>query len=256
MYSGDGLNIEQVRQYHERGFLGPFDLFSKREATEHERNIRREIGDGETDLDDLEGVHPLASRHLDCPTIYDCSTQDKIVNQMTDIYGEDLILWESKLFYKRPGEPEVPWHQHYHHMPMTPKTSVTAWIALSDCDTENGCLEFVPESNNEPLPQTDAPDHVAPNKMTDPEYFDSEEAVEIEMEAGQYVLFSETTLHKSSTNDAEDTRKAIAVRASPTHVRFDSEQYGKDPDIENNTPILLSGADDYQVNELASPEFY
>lgn len=250
------LSRQQIEEFHEKGFLGPLDLFSEREARRFAGRIGDELEDSETDLDNLEDVHPLASRHLDCQSIYDLCTRDQIVDQMTDIYGENLILWESKLFYKQPGGAEIPWHQHYHHMPITPKTSVTAWIALSDCTEENGCLEFVPGSNEKPLSQVSTPEGIAANEMADPEKFDEEQAVEMEMRAGQYVLFSETVLHRSSPNESDATRRAVAARASPSHVNLRPEMYGGNPDIENHTAILLSGMDEHQVNELVTPEFY
>jgi ectoine hydroxylase-related dioxygenase (phytanoyl-CoA dioxygenase family) len=178
------------------------------------------------------------------------------VDQITDIYGEDLILWESKLFYKAPDSFALPWHQHYHGAPITPQTSVTAWIALTDCTKENGCLEFVPGSHTEPRPRVSAPEEAPFDQMADPDTFDDSEVVEMEMRAGQYVLFRETVLHRSSANESDSTRLAVAGRAAPTHVKFRPEVYGHNPDIENHTPILLSGMDEYQVNELATPEFY
>lgn len=256
MSSSSGLSRQQVEQFHEQGFLGPFDLFSTREASRFADRIGDEIDDTEPTLQNLEDVHPLASRHLDCQSVYDLCTHDRIVDQMTDIYGEDLILWDSKLFYKTPDSFELPWHQHYHDTPITPTTSVTAWIALTDCTKENGCLEFVPGSNAEPVPWVSAPEDVPTDRMADPEEFDDSEAVEMEMRAGQYVLFRETVLHRSSANETDASRLAVAARAAPTHVRFRPEVYGHNPDVENNTAILLSGMDEFQVNELATPEFY
>jgi non-heme Fe2+,alpha-ketoglutarate-dependent halogenase len=253
MASAGGLTQEQVRQYQERGYLGPFDLFSKSEADRYKQRIRKELHELDRDVKNLEGVHPLALRHLDSPTVYDLCTRDEIVDKMAAVYGQDLLLWESKLFYKEPGGPAIPWHQHYHHMATIPKMSITAWVALDDCTEENGCLEVIPRSNRRPIPEVEAPEEVVAKKMADPDRFEETEAITLELEAGQYVLFSENALHRSFENTSDSYRRALAVRAVPPNVRVDPELYGRNPDVENHSAILISGEDEYEINELMQP---
>jgi non-heme Fe2+,alpha-ketoglutarate-dependent halogenase len=244
---------EQVQEFHEKGYIGPFDLLSEREANDYKSSVRKEIDKLDGDLENLEGLHPRTSRHLDSPTVYDLCTRDEIVDKMAAVYGQDLLLWESKLFYKEPGGPAIPWHQHYHHMATIPKMSITAWVALDDCTEENGCLEVIPRSNRRPIPEVEAPEEVVAKKMADPDRFEETEAITLELEAGQYVLFSENALHRSFENTSDSYRRALAVRAVPPNVRVDPELYGRNPDVENHSAILISGEDEYEINELMQP---
>jgi ectoine hydroxylase-related dioxygenase (phytanoyl-CoA dioxygenase family) len=244
---------EQVQEFHEKGYIGPFDLLSEREANDYKSSVRKEIDKLDGDLENLEGLHPRTSRHLDSPTVYDLCTRDEIVDKMAAVYGQDLLLWESKLYYRGPDMPAIPWHQYYHHVPLTPKTSITAWIALDDCVARNGCLKVIPNTHTTPLPDVVTPEDVATARMADPKCFDDSEAIEFDLEAGQYVLFSETLVHGFTKNDSTSYRRSVAARATPPHVKFLPEEYGSNPEVENHTMVLLNGEDDFQINEIQGP---
>lgn len=244
------LTKEQILEYHERGFLGPFDLLSAAQAKEYRKRIRREILSSEPDIENADALQRRQFRHRDCESVYELCTKEKIVEQMTDIYGQNLLLWESMLWYKSPGSAEIPWHQHYHHLPLEPKISITAWIALSPCTIENGCLQLIPGSQERPYPEVEAPDDVKFERMTDPEYVDESEAVTVEMEPGQYILFSEHTLHRSFENESENWREALAVRAVPPYVNIQPEKL---TECETSSAMLLNGSDEYEINELVAP---
>ena len=44
---------------------------------------------------------------------------------------------------------KIPWHQDGTYWPINPKATCSAWIAISDVDKNNGCMQFIPESHKD-----------------------------------------------------------------------------------------------------------
>jgi phytanoyl-CoA hydroxylase len=55
------------------------------------------------------------------------------------------------LFLKPPGKPGQGWHQDSYYIPTHPDTLCGAWIAIDDCDEQNGALWFAKRSGQEPV---------------------------------------------------------------------------------------------------------
>ncbi len=63
-------------------------------------------------------------------------------------------------------------------------------------------------------------------EQADPAHFDPNQAVPMEMRAGQFVLFNERLLHWSKPNSSDRRRFGLAVRVLPPQVRV--LEYGSD----------------------------
>ena len=57
-----------------------------------------------------------------------------------------LLVWATELFVKHPQDSAVSiaWHRDCTYMGFAPHTTITAWIALADSTTANGCMRAVP----------------------------------------------------------------------------------------------------------------
>lgn len=245
------LPPEAVARFHENGYLGPFRALSESEAKEYRRRIETDIIDGEDDRERADTLHKLNLRHRDDEYVFDLCTHDSITAKMSDIYGPNLLLWESRVWLKPPGALEVPWHQHYHHLPVEPQVSLTAWIALTEATVDNGCLELIPGTHTDPIPQVDAPDDVAFNEMADPDEFDADDVETIEMEPGEVLLFSERVLHRSYPNTTDGRRIAVTSRAVPPYVNVNEDVYIDDEDF--RSVMLMTGENTRQLNQLLEP---
>ena len=92
---------------------------------------------------------------------------------------------------------------------------------------------------------------------TDPGW-DPEKAnpVDLEMDAGEAVIFTASCVHGSLPNTTErDTRFAITSRYVPTHVRVypDMTEYnahGETFDLSTYSTVLVSGENAYDFNEI------
>ena len=76
-----------------------------------------------------------------------------VLDVLAQLVGPDVMAMQSMLFLKPPGQTGQAYHQDSFYIKTFPDTLCGAWIAIDDCDEENGCMGFVAGSNNEPIYQ-------------------------------------------------------------------------------------------------------
>lgn len=125
----------------------------------------------------------------------------------------------SMLIYKPPGHPHTtPWHSDlaYAGRPQTPpgvvvpnNSAVQFWLALNDVDETMGCMEFIPDVQDEPMPEHfvfsgDPDDEGRLLAMTDPEnQLDLSTAVTCPLREGSATIHGYTTPHYTGPNRSE-----------------------------------------------------
>ena len=78
----------------------------------------------------------------------DLARDPEIVELVSGVIGDDVILWGCHVFCKPAGEGyETPWHQDGHYWPIRPLANCTVWVALEESTVENGCLRVIPRSH-------------------------------------------------------------------------------------------------------------
>lgn len=167
------FGMEANREYFETGFLEPFRVISSEEATqlaaksqewhtqdfENDSLLTREIIEvlKKYKLWNLNysGLFQVARNS----TIREVLGSQAIVQNLRSILGEDIVLWRSQFFEKKPGSPGTFWHQtgtfketskfeklKAHENVPPHLIQATTWIALTDSTPENGCLRLLPRS--------------------------------------------------------------------------------------------------------------
>src|SRR5438552_179424 len=63
---------------------------------------------------------------------------------MTALLGRSPFAVQTMLYFKPPGARGQALHQDQYYLNVEPGTCIAAWLALDDCDEENGCLQVVP----------------------------------------------------------------------------------------------------------------
>ncbi len=75
----------------------------------------------------------------------------RVLDVLEVIIGPDVLAMQTMLFLKPPGKPGQGWHQDSHYIPTHPDTLCGAWIAIDDCDEQNGAMWFAKNSGTEPI---------------------------------------------------------------------------------------------------------
>src|SRR5207247_4649616 len=70
---------------------------------------------------------------------------------MSGLLGREPLAVQTMLYFKPPGARGQALHQDQFYLRMRPGTCMAAWLALDDCDEENGCLQVVPGSHTWPV---------------------------------------------------------------------------------------------------------
>jgi phytanoyl-CoA hydroxylase len=216
------LTPQQIQQYQKQGYLIVSGLFSAEEITffrdHYEAMRRREVTaqskpEGKTTF--LEGDPLLTYPRLMQPHRRDeASLQwliDERINQcLTALLGQEPFAVQTMFYFKAPGARGQALHQDQYYLRVQPGTCMAAWMAVDDCDEENGCLQVVPGSHNWPLlcvTEADTRQSFTDVTVTLPE---GVKAAPVLMKAGDVLFFNGQLVHGSLPNGTTDRfRRAL-----------------------------------------------
>ena len=250
------ITDQDIQDFKEQGYLGPLPMMSPEEMQALTPDVERvlesdpfvETGSKNTPAGSSAKKYKCEhNRHLDCRIIHDLATHPEIVGRMTALYGQDLLLWRTNFFVKYPGSKRIPCHQDFNYWPLEPPVIVSAWIAVDPSTVENSCVQVIPGSHRKVIPHVKASEDMVFAEMGDEKYYDADQAVNLEIKPGEFILFNERTLHHSHPNTSDKRRIGLAVRVILPFVkvlRYDSPEHG--------LPVI-SGEDRMGFNKLVEP---
>ena len=216
-----GLTMEEVRQFRENGYYGPFRVLSEQEATILKEELTEIREAEEHPLNS--GVFPKRDRHRDTKEIWDLVSCDEIVHKIRSLYGKHALLWVSNILEKPPGDMKIAPHQDAYFNNNQPGNSISAWTALNRIDEENGCVTVYPGTHTRDYPHVDPPEkeNVYPEPTTDPNYYDTSNSVKMELKPGESFLFNARTVHGSYPNSSDRPRVGLVGRYIPPFINID-----------------------------------
>lgn len=147
----------------------------------------------------------------------------RVLDVLEVLIGPDVLALQSMLFLKGPGKPGQGWHQDSYYIPSHPDTLCGAWIAIDDCDEQNGAMWFAKGSGHEPVypPCPEVPYGFGDKLVSDIRYVkgvsdtddaknmlsivaDQYDQVLAPMRAGDVAFFNGHVLHRSKQNWSKD----------------------------------------------------
>ncbi len=223
-------------------------------------------------------------RHLDDPLLLNLFKHPALTERCAQLLGPDLLLWRTQFFPKAPDEAGTPLHQASCYLLDNMKAPVvyppdrnelfqlTCWIALTEATKENGCMTVVrgSQQNIHPLKisrpfdtknDTEGSKRFGTVKIEIDYPVSSEDIIPIEMEAGQFFIFSERAIHGSLSNQTDQWRWAVNGRI----IKPDTRLYTKEMlseghsykvvgvseiNLDNWQTVLLRGKDTFGYNQL------
>ena len=215
------LSKEQIEHFNRRGFITPLNIFSPEEISsirdyfdELLRQVTASGGDS----------YSISSAHLKYGPVYDILTDSRIVDCVSDLFGENVIGWGSHFFCKMPGDGKsVAWHQDASYWPLSPSKAVTVWLAIDDTDQENACMKFIAGSHTQghmTYRPSDSAEHNVLNQTIDnPEQYG--ELAYNPLKAGQASIHADLLLHGSDANESDRRRCGLTLRYCSADVRAD-----------------------------------
>ncbi|MBC8298588.1 MAG: phytanoyl-CoA dioxygenase family protein [Pelagibacterales bacterium] len=133
------LSKKEINEYNEKGYIAPIDALTKDEADE----VREEIEFIEKKWpNELEGLGRNYV-HLISPIFDKVVHNSKILDAVESIIGTNILVAGTTLFIKDPDKKGfVSFHQDAKYIGFEPHNWVTAWLAITDSNEENGCMRM------------------------------------------------------------------------------------------------------------------
>ena len=103
----------------------------------------------------------------------------------------------------------IPWHQDRAFWSSRRPPTTTAWIALDDCRTVNGCMHVLPRSHGGSSLRAHAA--VAGSSIRGCSVDVTEVEIPMEIEAGEALLYHERLVHRSGGNATDAPRRALVL---------------------------------------------
>ena len=206
------LSPEEIQQYKEDGYIAPIDVLSKEEAEE----VKKEIEYIEKKWpDELKGLGRNYA-HLISPILDKVSHNSKILDAVESIIGKDILVCGTTLFIKNPDKKGfVSFHQDAKYIGLEPYNWVTAWLAVTDSNEENGCMRMYKGSHKKDLKfhnQKFDENNLLTRGQTI-EDIPINETTPVILKAGQLSLHHPTIIHGSGLNKSKERRIGFAIQS-------------------------------------------
>ena len=223
------LHTDEVEHYRREGWVVPRYRLSSSQVTRMMEAL-------EALLAANPGVRPekLVSAHIEgdngegvrgSRAFLELALDGEIVELVSGVLGEDVILWGCHVFCKPALEGyETPWHQDGHYWPIRPLATCTVWVALEPSTVDNGCLRVIPRSHaerrlHEHLHE-DRTDLTLNQRMA---HVEEHAAIDIELEPGQMSLHDVHMIHGARANTSGRRRTGAALRYMPSTSVFERD---------------------------------
>lgn len=223
-----------------RGLLSPDEVTDVREAftshieTDGEDGAFHEIPEDDPLHAYPRMIQPHRSGHSPGQIARRWLLDERVMGRVFDAVGP---VWaaQSMFYFKPSGARGQAMHQDNYFLQSHPETCVAAWIAVDDCDAENGALGVVPGTHRYEIAcpeEADATESFTSITVGTPDHLS---VVQTEMKAGDMLIFHGSMVHGSKPNISADRfRRSLIFHYIPEGSREVAASYQPLLDTEGN----------------------
>jgi len=156
--------------------------------------------------DPLKRYPRLLQPHRGDDVAFNYMIDPRIKAHLTALCGVEPYAVQTMVYFKPPGARGQNLHQDNMFLLVQPGTCIAAWLALDDCDEENGCMTLVRSTNDLPIicqVETPGLDEEQWGNIETPLPPDSE-LVQAVMKRGDVLFFNGSVIHGSFKNRSEN----------------------------------------------------
>jgi phytanoyl-CoA hydroxylase len=246
---GRGLDEEQIERFDEDGYLlfeAAFDAETVegaiREIDPLERKVEeflRTREDGRLFIARADAITFSTHLVLKSRFLREMSAAAPILDLCHDLIGPDVRLYWDQAVYKKPGNPEeFPFHQDNGYTYVDPQQYLTCWVALTDTDESNGCPWVIPGWHR----YGTLAHELTPLgwRCAEP----GQAAIPVPARAGDIVVFSSLTPHRTGPNLTDGVRKSYILQYAPDGAVMrteNPERTGPQKDPDRQYLVLRGG---------------
>ena len=234
------LSSNQLKQYEDEGFVSPINIFSKDKANE----IRNEIELIENKMPGELEKSGRYNAHLISPLLDEVAHNSKILDAVQSLIGKNILICGTTLFIKNPNEKGfVSYHQDAKYIGLEPHNWVTAWVAITDSNEENGCMRMWSGSHKDHLKEHEQEFNEG-NLLTRGQTVKNvpiEKTTPLILKAGQMSLHHPAVVHGSEQNNSDDRRIGFVIQS---YIGTNVKQI-----LGKNSVQLARGVDKFNYHE-------
>ena len=257
------LSDKELKDYKDNGFVAPIDVLSLAETEE----IKKEIEHIEKKWpDELVGLG-RNNVHYISPVFDQVCHNSKILDAVESFIGKDILVGGTTLFIKDPDQKGfVSWHQDAKYIGFEPYNWVTAWLAITDANEENGCMRMWSGSHKEKI-KDHKDTYDQNNLLTRGQTVQNVPIAKTKpniLKAGQLSLHHPMIVHGSGRNKSNQRRIGFVIQSYiGTNVDqvlgkvFVQQARGKDTfkyHKHTNRPVELMSKKDIELKNKANEE--
>lgn len=216
------MTQEQKQFFNTEGYLVCEGLFKQDEIEfykEHYEAMRLAqtinnptMGDDAIDAPDdplIQYPRIMQPHRHDKPSL-DWLIDERINTVMTGLLKREPYAVQTMFYFKPAGARGQALHQDQYYLRVQPGTCIAAWMAVDDCDINNGCLRVLPGSHTLPILCMTAADTSVSFTDIMVEVPDDNLVQPVEMKAGDVLFFNGQLVHGSLPNTTSDRfRRAL-----------------------------------------------
>jgi len=206
------LNEKQLKDYEDHGFVAPIDVLTLEEATKIKEEIEYIEKKWPAELIGLgrNNVHYIS------PIFDQVCHNSKILDAVESIIGKDILVGGTTLFIKDPDKKGfVSWHQDSKYIGFEPHNWVTAWLAITNTNEENGCMRMWSGSHKEKIKEhkdTFSENNLLTRGQT-VQNVPLEDTTPNILKAGQLSLHHPMIVHGSGSNKSNTRRIGFVIQS-------------------------------------------
>lgn len=212
------LGANEVKAFQRDGFYFPLRVMPDAEAAQYRQKLEAYEASHQSIMNTALRNKP----HLVFTWINELIRDARILDAVEDILGPNILAWGTNFFIKDPGDKAyISWHQDSTYWGLSHPDVVTAWIALSEVNIENGAMKMLPGSHLlDQLPHVDtfAENNLLTRGQEVQVEVDENKTVDIELNPGEMSLHHVRIVHGSGPNRTNTRRIGLAIRYVPTYV--------------------------------------
>jgi phytanoyl-CoA dioxygenase PhyH len=150
-------------------------------------------------------------------------------------------FWHDQIFWKPAKQGGVvAWHQDYSYWTRTkPVAHLTCWCGLDDSTKENGCLQYIPGSQQWgllPKPVIAGDLQGIKDFLNEEQRKQFEHPAYAEVKAGEAIFHHSLTLHGSGANKSTKPRRAFVINTFADGVVSDTDE-----SLLSGVPVIARG---------------
>jgi phytanoyl-CoA hydroxylase len=209
----DHISVTNREAFESEGYVVARSLFTQEEIEvfrAHYESFRLQQQYGDEDIaapttnDPLKLYPRQMQMHRHDQVSLDFLCEQRLNTLIQELTGLEPFAVQTMFYFKPAGARGQALHQDNFYLKASPSTCIAAWLAVDDCDEENGCLMVVPGSQKLPvmcLSKSDTTKSFTDVEVAVPEGMEVRPVI---MKAGDVMFFNGQVIHGSNPNTSTD----------------------------------------------------